>query len=411
MQIQRIASNEDTNDDCNKAKVLVGYVYMTKPAVIENMDICKIGRTGNPVQRLSQYGRGRFVHAVTYVSHKFECEKAIKVMFAKCYKPRVDLGAEYFEGDIDEMMASYLHVVQEYSIEEPEPRAYIPRHGMNRRSSTPRLAKTDENYDDDFMGIVADDDIYLPYCNEIHIDEKRYLQLQHNVNEHNHEDVQVHIPCNAGTIKNLTVPSHVLYMTQVFCHHLAYEKYKIQKQMDKKFYDAYMPDACSRAGRRKAITRFFAWERYASSMKNMSDCNSLLFYTDDANKYHRELIFGQELLLSLLGSYEEIKKLETEECKVCLPKETFKERLHAYISGMSEKQLAGIVHAFEFHSSRHESKEIIIASKKGAFYFAKKILSDAFEVELSGCRRKVYLDGSFWGHLKSMLDQHVNEEE
>ena len=83
---------------------VAGYAYMVKPAVIEKVEICKVGRTGDPIHRMACYGKGRFVHAIAYVSNQVACEKSIMTMFKKRYKQRVDLGSEYFEGDVDEML-------------------------------------------------------------------------------------------------------------------------------------------------------------------------------------------------------------------------------------------------------------------------------------------------------------------
>ena len=271
------------------------------------------------------------------------------------------------------------------------------------------------------------ENLVIPFCNEVRIDKDTYAELVQNGKHkgRGHEDNQcVLIPLQDTLLK---IPRYILHHTQVFLFKMAYEMYKIQGPVDKQFFDTYIIDATTDAGQKNAIRTFYTWLRACSmsrdinenrarfaqkamQIKNLSDFNFRLFYADDANKYHLQLILGQELLLSLLGSYEEIKKLESEECKVCLPKETFKERLHAYISEMSEKQLAGIVHAFEFHSSRHESKEGILASKKGACYFAKKILSDAFAVALCSSRWEISLDGSSWAHLMSMVDQPAKEQ-
>lgn len=69
-----------------EGRPVAGYAYMVKPAVIENVDICKVGRTSDPMHRMACYGKGRFVHAIAYVSNQVACEKSMMGMFKKRYK-------------------------------------------------------------------------------------------------------------------------------------------------------------------------------------------------------------------------------------------------------------------------------------------------------------------------------------
>ena len=411
----------------NKAKVLVGYVYMTKPAVIENMDICKIGRTGNPAQRLSQYGIGRFMHAVTYVSDQFECEIAIKVMFAKCYKPRVDLGAEYFEGDIDEMMASDLHVVQEYSIEEPEPRAYIPRHGMNRTRSPKSASISNAMECPEASKLVPDvsQDIVVPYCEEIHIDDETFKQLHGAIAHEKHsssEIVIVHPIGEDGSEEEpYSVPLHALTRAQAFAHDLAYKKYKIDRPFNKAFFDEYIKDANSNEGRKRALELFFTWrrlcdlsrtkqdnqERYAKIImdrRHALDRNFTLHYDTQQDEYHNKLIFGQEMIEALVGTKYSIQT------NYEIKHETFKERVYAYIRSLSKLTLLAIVTTFNFDRQQYKDINVILDSDKRVCEFVKRILRESFAISTVHSRRVKMITCKYWVPLITLNPKIISND-
>lgn len=401
----------------NKAKGLVGYVYMTKPAVIENMDICKIGRTGNPVQRLSQYGRGRFMHAVTYVSDQFECETAIKVMFAKCYKPRVDLGAEYFEGDIDEMMASYLHVVQEYSIEEPEPRAYIPRHGMNR-TRFPKSASISNAMECPEASKLFPDvsqDIVVPYCEEIHIDDETFKQLHGaTVNEKHSssETVIVHPIGEDGSKEPYSVPLHALTRAQAFAYDLAYNKYKIDKPFNKAFFDEYIKDANSNEGRKHALEKFFTWCRLCDLSRTKQDnqdryaldMNFTLHHDTQQDEYHNKLIYGQEMIEALIGTKFAIQT------NYEIKHEPFKERVCAYIRSLSKLEFLSIVATFNFKRRHYQNINAILVSDKRVCEFVKRILRESFSISSVHSRRVKIITCKCWAPLINLNPEIISND-
>jgi hypothetical protein len=83
------------------------YVYLLHEREFLNSGrpLYKLGRTSqSPNDRFDDYPKGSCVVMYLRVADSKATEKALKAAFKAKYKPDRDIGLEYFEGDINEMM-------------------------------------------------------------------------------------------------------------------------------------------------------------------------------------------------------------------------------------------------------------------------------------------------------------------
>jgi hypothetical protein len=83
-----------------------GCVYLLREREFISLDqpVYKIGRSKDAVIRFESYPKGSKILFVCVVENMRECEKDIKDEFNKKFKNRKDIGIEYFEGPVDEML-------------------------------------------------------------------------------------------------------------------------------------------------------------------------------------------------------------------------------------------------------------------------------------------------------------------
>lgn len=84
------------------------YVYLLQERefVNTNENVYKIGRTKQVnLARFRQYPKNSILYLQSFCGNCVLCEKEIMKRFAKKYKRRSELGREYFEGDVRNMMA------------------------------------------------------------------------------------------------------------------------------------------------------------------------------------------------------------------------------------------------------------------------------------------------------------------
>jgi T5orf172 domain len=68
--------------------------------------VYKIGRTTQlNFARLNQYPKNSISYFQSYCRNCIICEKTIIEVFDKKYKRRFDIGGEYFEGDVSDMVS------------------------------------------------------------------------------------------------------------------------------------------------------------------------------------------------------------------------------------------------------------------------------------------------------------------
>jgi uncharacterized C2H2 Zn-finger protein len=74
----------------------------------------KVGRTRDVMQRFKQYPKGSQLNFVMYVSEDniLGAEKIILCAFRDTFKHRTDIGKEYFEGDILDMVQTVINILQ-----------------------------------------------------------------------------------------------------------------------------------------------------------------------------------------------------------------------------------------------------------------------------------------------------------
>lgn len=99
-----------------------GYIYLLREREFlkTNEEIYKIGKTINIKNRMPSYPKDSRLYLCFYCPSDIdEVEKyLISVLERICLRKRTDIGSEYFEGDVREMMSSlldYAHTQQYYS--------------------------------------------------------------------------------------------------------------------------------------------------------------------------------------------------------------------------------------------------------------------------------------------------------
>ena len=83
-----------------------GWVYILREREFlkTNENIVKIGRTANKESRMKNYPKGSDFLECIEVHDTNLAENNLKYVFQEKFKVRNDIGSEYFEGDIDEML-------------------------------------------------------------------------------------------------------------------------------------------------------------------------------------------------------------------------------------------------------------------------------------------------------------------
>jgi len=83
-----------------------GWVYILKERefVKTNENVVKIGRTANKKTRMKKYPKGSEVLECIEVDNTILTENNLKHVFQEKFTIRNDIGKEYFEGDIHEML-------------------------------------------------------------------------------------------------------------------------------------------------------------------------------------------------------------------------------------------------------------------------------------------------------------------
>lgn len=102
-------SNNKLNDvDSITNNKLDGYFYILQERefIKTNENIYKIGRTSkcNILDRFKQYPNNSILINYWKVKNMYKFESLIKIKFDLVFKRRIDIGYEYFEGDIDKMV-------------------------------------------------------------------------------------------------------------------------------------------------------------------------------------------------------------------------------------------------------------------------------------------------------------------
>lgn len=89
---------------------LAGWIYIIYVREFLNLcqNIFKIGRTRNIIKRFKQYPNGSVLILSLQVDDMFHYEKELKSIFKEKYNQRTDIGTEYFEGNVEDMIQSII---------------------------------------------------------------------------------------------------------------------------------------------------------------------------------------------------------------------------------------------------------------------------------------------------------------
>ena len=89
-----------------------GYIYLLREREFlkTNEEIYKIGKTINIKNRMPSYPKDSRLYLCFYCPSDIDAveKHLISVLERSCLRKRTDIGSEYFEGDVREMMASLL---------------------------------------------------------------------------------------------------------------------------------------------------------------------------------------------------------------------------------------------------------------------------------------------------------------
>ncbi len=91
-----------------------GYVYLLKVREFFNTDIIKIGMTSNYKKRLFGYPKGSFYIKYIKVINYKNIEKILLKIFNNKYIKKKEYGNEYFKGDIDNILLTFITIVEIY---------------------------------------------------------------------------------------------------------------------------------------------------------------------------------------------------------------------------------------------------------------------------------------------------------
>jgi hypothetical protein len=89
------------------------YIVYLREFINNERNIFKIGRTENIIQRISNYPKGSKIIFMMPCSEIKKCESEIIRIFIKKYNQMKEFRTEYFEGDVKDMIATIISIVQE----------------------------------------------------------------------------------------------------------------------------------------------------------------------------------------------------------------------------------------------------------------------------------------------------------
>jgi hypothetical protein len=106
-QISEPIYNKNTTIQ-NEIKKVNGFIYILKERefIKTNEDIYKIGKTSQKdvIDRIKQYPKNSLLYGYWIISDIDEFEKLLKSSFRIKFKNKKEIGTEYYEGNIDEMI-------------------------------------------------------------------------------------------------------------------------------------------------------------------------------------------------------------------------------------------------------------------------------------------------------------------
>jgi hypothetical protein len=91
------------------------YLLQEREFVTTNENVFKIGRTTQVnFTRFNQYPKSSKLYFQSYCGDCHICEREIIALFSERYNRRMDIGGEYFEGNVRGMVSDMCAIVQNY---------------------------------------------------------------------------------------------------------------------------------------------------------------------------------------------------------------------------------------------------------------------------------------------------------
>ena len=116
-----IALKEEIRELNKKVAVLtskkIGYNYIIheREAIRMNENVYKIGRSHDVSQRLRQYPKGSKLLHCRKTTDQLLSEKILLKVFQSQFTQRLDLGTEYFEGDLSKMIQQFDNLLDTFA--------------------------------------------------------------------------------------------------------------------------------------------------------------------------------------------------------------------------------------------------------------------------------------------------------
>lgn len=105
---------EEYSASQKRQKISSGNIYIVQPKEYAHENIFKIGKSTTSVRRMNAYKKNSEVMLMRYVANIDNMENLIKNIFKFKFIQRRDIGYEYFEGNIRDMINVAQNTIDEY---------------------------------------------------------------------------------------------------------------------------------------------------------------------------------------------------------------------------------------------------------------------------------------------------------
>ena len=105
---------EEYSASQKRQKISSGTFYILRPQEYAHENIYKIGKTTNAMRRMNAYKKNSDIMLMRHVTNIDNMEILIKSIFKMKFVQRRDIGSEYFEGEIRDMINVAQNTIDEY---------------------------------------------------------------------------------------------------------------------------------------------------------------------------------------------------------------------------------------------------------------------------------------------------------
>lgn len=125
----KISESSEELIEVENKKSREGYFYLIhiREFIISNQSIYKLGKTTCIKRRFTQYPKNSKLIFSKKIENKDETENHMKHIFKKKFNQRLDIGTEYYEGDIDEIICVVNKYFNNELVDELNDYIYIPK--------------------------------------------------------------------------------------------------------------------------------------------------------------------------------------------------------------------------------------------------------------------------------------------